>query len=90
MQTWGRSISNVFMILKPVLWNVIEANGANIVVEGKRSINHANIKIEDVIRSMQNQDGILVVEWLGGNEGVGQNWLEVALIQASEYEDDIY
>ena len=54
MKTWNEghlnhSITKVFNRLKPVLYNILEANRGNDLVETKRGKQHAHIKLEDVI-----------------------------------------
>jgi len=41
--------------LKPVLYNILQANGGNDLVEEKRGKKHANIKIEDIINGIQSK-----------------------------------
>ena len=61
MATWrngnlDHSITKVFQRLKPVLCNILEANGGNDFVEMKRGKKHENIKLEDVIVQMQKEE----------------------------------
>ena len=61
LKTWNdghlnHSIARVFLRLKPVLCNILEANGANDLVESKRGIKHKNLKLEDVIKKMEQQN----------------------------------
>ena len=61
MKTWNEghlnhSITKVFNRLKPVLCNILEANGGNDLVETKRGKKHAHIKLEDVILQMQKEN----------------------------------
>ena len=61
MPTWregnlDHSISKVFQRIKPVLCNIMEANGGNDFVEMKRGKKHENIKLEDVIVQMQKEE----------------------------------
>ena len=58
MKSWedgnlDHSITKVFLRLKPVLCNILEANGSNDLVESKRGKKYANIKMEDTLRDMQ-------------------------------------
>ena len=58
MKTWvdghlDHAITKVFLRLKPVLCNILEANGANDLVESKRGLKNKKIKIEDVIKKMK-------------------------------------
>ena len=60
MKTWNdgeldATITKVFMRLKPVLCNILEANGGNDLVEKKRGKKEENIKLEDVIVQMQKE-----------------------------------
>ena len=69
LKTWNdghlnHSITKVFLRLKPVLCNIIEANGANDLVESKRGIKHKNLKLEDVIRKMEQQNKTETVDLL--------------------------
>ena len=73
MRTWengdlDNSMAKVFKRLKPVLCNIREANGSNDLVECKLGIKYQNIKMEDVIRSMQKQDDIDIIDLLGNEE----------------------
>ena len=70
MRTWEEGhldhvMTKVFLRLKPVLCNIIEANCGNDLMESKRGVKHRNIKIEDVIRTMQKDDGNEVIDLLG-------------------------
>ena len=61
MTTWrdgslDHSIGKVFQRIKPVLCNIMEANGGNDFVEMKRGKKHENIKLEDVIVQMQKEE----------------------------------
>ena len=61
MRTWEDGdldgvITKVYRRLKPVLCNIIEANGANDLVESKRGEKFKNIKLENVIQKMQQQN----------------------------------
>jgi len=47
------TISKVFRRLKPVLCNILEAEGGNDLVENRRGKNYENIKLRDVIVQMQ-------------------------------------
>ena len=58
MKSWedgnlDHSITKVFLRLKPVLCNILEASGSNDLVESKRGKKYANIKMEDILRDMQ-------------------------------------
>ena len=61
MKSWedgnlDHSITKVLLRLKPVLFNILEANGSNDLVESKRGKKYANIKMEDILRDMQKSD----------------------------------
>lgn len=69
IQTWEEghldiAISNVYKRLKPVLCNIVEANNANDLVESKRGVKHKNIKVEDILRLMQQDDKNEVIDIL--------------------------
>lgn len=63
----------------------MEVNGANNLVEIKREIKYANIKIKDIIRSMQQEDIITTINFLGDDDGIEDIGLEETAIEFSEY-----
>ena len=70
MRTWEDGdldgvIAKVYRRLKPVLCNIIEANGANDLVESKRGVKHQKIKVEHIIRSMEQDDENVENDLLG-------------------------
>ena len=78
MKTWvdghlDHAITKVFLRLKPVLCNILEANGANDLVESKRGLKNKKIKIEDVIKKMQKQNNIETVDLLEDSIIIDEN-----------------
>ena len=61
MKSWedgnlDHSITKVFLRLKPVLCNILEANGSNDLVECKRGKKYDNIKMEEIMRDMEDSN----------------------------------
>ena len=92
MRTWNKGIldtviTKVFMRIKIVLCNIIEANGGNDLVESKRGVSYKHIKVEETIRTMQREDKHDVTDLLGDDMGVeeedGVVETEVALVNMS-------
>ena len=64
MRTWNEghldnAITKVFLRLKNVLCNIIEAKGGNDLVEAKRGKEYANIKIKDILKKFRKKIWIL-------------------------------
>ena len=58
METWNKgelnnSITKVLQRLKPVLCNILEAKGANDLLETKRGEEYSKLKVEDVMFKLQ-------------------------------------
>ena len=61
MRTWNEghldhAITKVFLRLKNVLCNIIEAKGGNDLVESKRGKEFENIKIEDILKNIHEEE----------------------------------
>ena len=50
------AITKVFLRLKNVLCNIIEAKGGNDLVESKRGKKFENIKIEDILKNIRDDE----------------------------------
>ena len=59
--------------MKPVLCNILEANGANDLVKNKRGVKHQKIQMEKVIKKMQQQNDIETVDLLEDDIIVDEN-----------------
>ena len=61
MRTWNEghldhAITKVFLRLKNVLCNIIEAKGGNDLAESKRGKKFENIKIEDILKNIHDDE----------------------------------
>ena len=72
------SITKVFLRLKPVLCNILEANGSNDLVESKRGKKYANIKMEDVLVDMKTS-----------NSEEAMNLQDVVLFDQEDVQEDL-
>ena len=71
MEAWNSSdlnkiLTNVFLNLRIVLCNILRGNGGNDQVEEYRGVKHRKVKIENVIRELE-QGGDLVNDNLSVN-----------------------